>query len=194
MIGDRAYDSDPLDQRLRKEYRIRLTAPHKFNRRRKGTQDGRELRRYCQRWRVERLFAWLHNFRRLVTRWEYHEANFLGMLQFGCLVILLRHSSEVRSPGNNADGKTARRDVCREGGERLRLPGLSPPARRNRSLHKYIAEVRRTWSPALRARARPERVSCLAWRVCAAMAAVSRRGATRAASYVSRPSSLVSRC
>jgi len=91
MIGDRAYDSDPLDQRLRKKYRIRLIAPHKSNRRRK-IQDGRELRRYCRRWKVERLFAWLHNFRRLVIRWEYHEANFLGMLQLGCLVILLRHS------------------------------------------------------------------------------------------------------
>ena len=91
MIGDRAYDSDPLDQRLRQKHRIRLIAPHKYNRRRKGTQDGRELRRYCRRWKIERLFAWLHNFRRLVSRWEYHEANFLGMLQLGCLVILLRH-------------------------------------------------------------------------------------------------------
>ena len=91
MIGDRAYDSDPLDQRLRQKYRIRLIAPHKHNRLRKNTQDGRELRRYCRRWKIERLFAWLHNFRRLVSRWEYHEANFLGMLQLGCLVILLRH-------------------------------------------------------------------------------------------------------
>src|SRR5712691_7475039 len=91
MIGDRAYDSDPLDQRLRQKHRIRLIAPHKYNRRRKSTQDGRELRRYCRRWKIERLFAWLHNFRRLVSRWEYHEANFLGMLQLGCLVILLRH-------------------------------------------------------------------------------------------------------
>src|SRR5215470_6255267 len=91
MIGDRAYDSDPLDQRLQKKYRIQLIAPHKFNRCRKRTQDGRELRRYCRRWKIERLFAWLHNFRRLVSRWEYHEANFLGMLQLGCLVILMRH-------------------------------------------------------------------------------------------------------
>jgi hypothetical protein len=30
----------------------------------------------------------LPNFRRLVSRSEYHEANFLGMLQLGCLVIL----------------------------------------------------------------------------------------------------------
>jgi transposase len=91
MIGDRAYDSDPLDQRLRQKHRIRLIAPHKYNRRRKSTQDGRELRRYCRRWKIERLFAWLHNFRRLVSRWEHHESNFLGMLQLGCLVILMRH-------------------------------------------------------------------------------------------------------
>jgi len=91
MIGDRAYDSDPLDRRLRQRHGIRLIAPHKCVRRRQNTQDGRELRRYCRRWRIERLFAWLHNFRRLVSRWEYHEANFLGMLQLGCLVILLRH-------------------------------------------------------------------------------------------------------
>jgi transposase len=91
MIGDRAYDSDPLDQCLRQKHNIRLVAPHKYNRRQKSTQDGRELRRYCRRWKLERLFAWLHNFRRLVSRWEYHEANFLGMVQLGCLVILLRH-------------------------------------------------------------------------------------------------------
>ena len=58
MIGDRAYDSDPLDQRLRQKHHIRLIAPHKFNRLRNHTQDGRELRRYCRRWKIERLFAW----------------------------------------------------------------------------------------------------------------------------------------
>ena len=26
----------------------------------------------ARRWKIERLFAWLHNSRRLVTRWEYH--------------------------------------------------------------------------------------------------------------------------
>ena len=91
MIGDSAYDSDPLDQQLQEKHGIRWIAPHKRHRRRENTQDGRELRRYCHRWKIERLFAWLHNFRRLVTRWEYQEANFLGMLQLGCLLILVRH-------------------------------------------------------------------------------------------------------
>jgi len=90
LMGDRAYDSDPLDQRLKREYGVELIAPHKCNRRQPVTQDGRVLRRYCRRWRVERFFAWLHNFRRLVTRWEYHENNFLGMVQLACILILLR--------------------------------------------------------------------------------------------------------
>jgi transposase len=90
LIGDRAYDSDPLDARLAAERGIELIAPHRTNRRRPPTQDGRPLRRYRRRWRVERLLAWLQQFRRLVTRYEYHAANFLGFVQLGCIVILLR--------------------------------------------------------------------------------------------------------
>ena len=40
--------------------------------------------------RVERLFAWLQNFRRLVVRYEYHLKNFLAMIQLAYIVILLR--------------------------------------------------------------------------------------------------------
>jgi transposase len=90
VIGDKAYDSDPLDKRLAKERGVELIAPHKNNRIKSTTQDGRVLRRYRKRWKVERLFAWLQNFRRLVVRYEYHLANFLAMIQLGCIVILLR--------------------------------------------------------------------------------------------------------
>jgi transposase len=89
LIGDKAYDSDKLDQRLKEEYDIEMIAPNR-NRRSK-TQDGRPLRRYCRRWRVERLFAWMQSFRRLVTRWEYHIENFLGFVHLACLQMLLRH-------------------------------------------------------------------------------------------------------
>lgn len=91
MIGDRAYDSDPLDQRILERYGVQLIAPHKFVRVAVATQDGRVLRRYRRRWKVERLFAWLHNFRRIVIRWEYYPENFLGMVQLACAIILLRH-------------------------------------------------------------------------------------------------------
>ena len=89
LVGDNAYDSDKLDAELR-QYGIELIAPHRSNRKNK-TQDGRRLRRYCRRWKIERLFAWLQNFRRLVVRYEHHAENFLGMLQLGCSLILLRH-------------------------------------------------------------------------------------------------------
>ncbi len=88
LIGDKAYDSDPLAAQLA-EGGVELIAPNRSNRKVK-TQDGRALRRYRRRWKVERLFAWLHNFRRLVNRWEYNAVNFLGFVQLGCIVILLR--------------------------------------------------------------------------------------------------------
>lgn len=90
LVGDKAYDSDPLDERLAEERGVEMIAPHKDNRRQTPTQDGRALRRYRKRWKVERLFAWLQNFRRLVVRYEYHLENFLAMIQLGCIVILLR--------------------------------------------------------------------------------------------------------
>jgi transposase len=91
LIGDKAYDSDPLDQRVREHLQVELIAPHRWNRSRPVTQDGRALRRYRRRWKIERLFAWLHNYRRIVTRWEYYPENFLGMVQLACALILLRH-------------------------------------------------------------------------------------------------------
>jgi transposase len=90
LIGDKAYDSDGLDERLWDERGVKLVAPHRRGRKRKKTQDGRELRRYRRRWKVERFFAWLHLFRRLVTRYERKAENFLGFLHLACALILLR--------------------------------------------------------------------------------------------------------
>ncbi len=90
LIGDKAYDSDPLDNELTGDCSVELISPHKANRKRAKTQDGRKLRRYKRRWKIERLFAWLQNFRRIVVRYEYHDENYLGFVQLGCLLILLR--------------------------------------------------------------------------------------------------------
>jgi len=89
LIGDAAYDSDRLDAELA-PLGIEMIAPNRSNRK-NSTQDGRSLRRYCRRWKVERLFAWLQNFRRLLVRHEFHHDNFLGLVHLGCIVILLRH-------------------------------------------------------------------------------------------------------
>ena len=90
LIGDKAYDSDPLDQEL-DGFGTELIAPHKANRKRTKTQDGRKLRRYKRRWKVERLFAWLQNFRRVLVHFDYHDANYLGFVHLACIVILLRN-------------------------------------------------------------------------------------------------------
>ena len=56
LIGDKAYDSDPLDAELKVEG-VEMIAPHRKNRKRRKTQDGRPLRRYVRRWKVEHFFA-----------------------------------------------------------------------------------------------------------------------------------------
>jgi transposase len=89
LIGDKAYDSDRLDQALMQNYGTEMIAPNRAKR--SQTQDGRPLRRYVKRWKIERLFAWLFNFRRLVVRYEYHAENFQGFLHLAAAIILLRH-------------------------------------------------------------------------------------------------------
>src|SRR5690606_25187356 len=81
LIGDKAYDSDPLDQELA-QHGIEMIAPNRAKH--PKSQDGRPLRRYRRRWKVERLMAWLHNFRRIVTRWEVRLENYLGFVHLGC--------------------------------------------------------------------------------------------------------------
>ena len=75
LIGDLAYDADPLDGELAK-VGVEIIALH----------------RRC-RWKIERLFAWLGNFRRLVVRYERSALNYLGFVHLGCVPILLRHCS-----------------------------------------------------------------------------------------------------
>lgn len=88
LIGDKAYDSDKLDAKLKEDWGSEMIAPNR--KKRTKTQDGRPLRRYRRRWKVQRLFARLQNFRRLVVRYEFHAENFPAMTQLACILILLR--------------------------------------------------------------------------------------------------------
>lgn len=90
VIADRGYDSDPLRWRLRKRG-ILLIAPHRKGRRKPPLNDGRELRRYRKRWKVERTFAWLGNFRRLLVRQDYHLHIYEAFFHVACLIITLRY-------------------------------------------------------------------------------------------------------
>jgi len=89
LIADKAYDCDMLRVRMA-ERGINLISPHRRNRTRLHVQDGRELRRYKRRWKVERTFAWLQNFRRLVTRYERKASMFLAFLHVACIILTLR--------------------------------------------------------------------------------------------------------
>ena len=88
LIGDKAYDSDALDESL-KQQGVEMISPHRSNRTLK-TQDGRRARRYARRWLVERYFAWLQWKRRLVVRWEYYASNFLGFVELASITMLLK--------------------------------------------------------------------------------------------------------
>ena len=85
-IADRAYDSDPLRATLA-ERGIDLIAPHRKNRTAAATNDGRKLRRYKRRWKIERTFAWLHSYRRTVTRFERSIQRFDGFVSLACAFI-----------------------------------------------------------------------------------------------------------
>ena len=89
LIADRGYDSDPLREQLAARG-IELIAPHRKNRRKPATQDGRALRRYKRRWIVERTFAWLGNFRRLVVRYDRSLTVYQGFFHIACFMIVLR--------------------------------------------------------------------------------------------------------
>jgi len=89
VIADRAYDSDPLRERLAARG-IELVAPHRGNRSKPRTQDGRALRRYRRRWKVERTLAWLGNFRRLVVRYDRSITIYEGFFHIACFMIVLR--------------------------------------------------------------------------------------------------------
>ena len=89
IIGDRAYDSDKLDQELQAQG-IEMIAPHRSNRKRIATQDGRSLRRYRRRWKVERLFAWLNAFKRILVRWDYCHEKFTAFVQLACSLIIMK--------------------------------------------------------------------------------------------------------
>ena len=89
LIADRAYDSDPHRERLAHRG-IELICPHRKGRHRAATQDGRPLRRYRRRWKIERTIAWFGNFRRLVVRWERNVNVYRAFFHLACILITMR--------------------------------------------------------------------------------------------------------
>jgi transposase len=69
VVADKGYDSGPLRRRVRRRG-IKPCIPERQGKR---PVPGRkaDLSGYRQRWKVERTFAWLGNYRRLVVRYEW---------------------------------------------------------------------------------------------------------------------------
>ena len=45
---------------------------------------------YAQRYKIERTFAWLGNFRRILIRWEKRFEAFKGFVTFACMYMTIR--------------------------------------------------------------------------------------------------------
>jgi len=89
LITDRGYDSDPLRKCLAGKG-IELICPYRSNNKGQKYYDGRKMRRYKRRYKVERTFSWLGNFRRLVVRWDNDIVVYNAFFHIACLIITLR--------------------------------------------------------------------------------------------------------
>jgi transposase len=89
LIAGRGSDSNPLRARLARRG-IEPMIPARRNHRRATHQDGWKLRRYRRRWSVERTFAWLGHFRRLVVRYERLITTNAGFFHIACALLTFR--------------------------------------------------------------------------------------------------------
>lgn len=81
LLADRGYDHDKYRRLLRERGIEPLIG-------RRLTEHGSGLGRH--RWVVERTFAWLHNFKRLLVRYERRGEIHHALLTLGCCLVCFR--------------------------------------------------------------------------------------------------------
>jgi len=81
LLADRGYDFETQRRALRERGIEPVIA-------RRQTEHGSGLGRY--RWVVERTFAWLHHFKRLLVRYERRAEMHEAMLALGCCLVCFR--------------------------------------------------------------------------------------------------------
>ena len=89
VIADKGHDSDPLRDELEGEGFVPVI-PHRKNRVRPSRNDGRRLRRYRRRWKIERTNAWLHCYRGLAVRWAYYPYMYVGLVYLSFIHLALQ--------------------------------------------------------------------------------------------------------
>jgi transposase len=85
LIGDKAYDADPLIDIL-SQRGITPVIPPRANR---ATHRACDFALYCERNLVERFFNQLKHFRAIATRYDKLARNFLAGVQLAAAMILL---------------------------------------------------------------------------------------------------------
>lgn len=95
LVADRGYDSSAFRQALRRRG-IRMCIPAKWRPTTWKAKQGRPVvaRRedYRLRYTVERSFAWLGNFRRLLIRWEHIFEVYQSFFRVAVLLICMRRA------------------------------------------------------------------------------------------------------
>ena len=95
-MADRAYDSSAFRRTLRRRG-IRMCIPPKQRpvswRATRGCPVVARKEDYRLRYMVERSFAWLGSFRRLLIRWEHHFAVYRRFFVLALLLICVRRVS-----------------------------------------------------------------------------------------------------
>ncbi len=92
LVADKASDSRRLREWLRSKG-IRPTIPPYERRARKCPKLGRPVKAgpgYAERWKVERTFAWLGTFRRLLVRHERYLSVFRAFILVAFILMSLR--------------------------------------------------------------------------------------------------------
>jgi transposase len=96
LIGDKAYDSDPLDASLEQQG-IHMISPHKKNRVKQQTQCSEELQeKYPKRHLIENFFAIFQWGRRVVLRYAKKIVNFTGFALFQTAICLMQKLGLLR--------------------------------------------------------------------------------------------------
>lgn len=92
LTCDRGYDSRAFRRYLTRRgirHAIPLKRRPKTWKPRRGRPPSCDATVYRQRWKVERTFAWLFNYRRIVVRWERHVGVYRGFVLFAMSLICL---------------------------------------------------------------------------------------------------------
>jgi transposase len=90
LVADKGYQSQAFKKYLRKRG-ILFRIPRKKNQKKPRGRKPKNFREsYQQRFKVERGFAWMDNFRRLVVRYDRMVTMYRGFCVLACILMCLR--------------------------------------------------------------------------------------------------------